>query len=276
MKIAVLSGLGLAALVSASALAADMPATPPVYRVVDAVWCWTGPYLGGNAGETWARSDIGVAPSQRWLSSGVASDAAGAAINFNDGPDRLSSSGFTGGLQAGVNVQRGAAVYGLEADIDYAGLQKSLSRGPFVNAVNGVNVSFNESTQTSWLGTFRGRLGYLVTPRVLLFATGGFAFGDRSFSDSRTAPTTIQTYAGSVSGTKAGSTVGGGLEAYLGSNWTAKAEYLYVDLGHVTAIGLAIAPVNPLYSISYTEHLTENIVRLGVNYHFSGLAGLSY
>jgi opacity protein-like surface antigen len=76
--------------------------------------------------------------------------------------------------------------------------------------------------------------------------------------------------------TKAGSTVGGGLEAYLGSNWTAKAEYLYVDLGHVTAIGFAIAPVNPLYSISYTEHLTENIVRLGVNYHFSGLAGLSY
>jgi outer membrane immunogenic protein len=271
-----LSALAWGVLVSVPAVAADIAAAPPAYKVSEAGWSWVGPYLGGSVGGTWDRSDVGVTPSPQWLTSGIASDAAGAAIDSTNGPDRINLRGLTGGLQAGLNSQSGAAIFGLEGDFSYLGLKKSLSRGPFLNAVNGGFVSFNESTQTNWLGTFRVRLGYLITPQILFFATGGLAFGDRNFSDARTTSISVQTYAGSATSAKTGTVVGAGVEGYLGGNWTAKAEYLYVDLGHVMAVGPAVAPVNPLYFINYTERLTENIVRLGVNYHFNGLAGAYY
>ena len=112
-------------------------------------------------------------------------------------------------------------------------------------------------TKNSWLATFRGRVGYAFD-RWLPYITGGGAYGN-----VKATATDIPT--GSVLGTASknqlGWTVGAGLEyAFLG-NWTAKIEYLYVDLGSFDA-GLAPLAANVSFK--------ENIVRAGLNYKFSG------
>jgi outer membrane immunogenic protein len=270
MKKLMIGAIATLALTTA-AFAADLPARTytKAPAVVAPVYNWTGFYAGVNLGGGWGSSNIGVTPSAQWLASGLASDAATNAILVNNGPDRLRSNGFVGGAQAGYNWQSGMTVFGLEGDLQYNGMKGSAVRCCFLNAVNNDNFQFNEAFKASWLATVRGRVGFLATPDILLYVTGGLAAGDQQFSDSRTAPTTIETYAGSVNTSKVGWTVGAGVEGVISGNWTAKLEYLYVDLGSVSTVGPAIAPVNPLYSVGYQARFTENIVRVGVNYHFA-------
>jgi outer membrane immunogenic protein len=115
----------------------------------------------------------------------------------------------------------------------------------------------------------RARAGILVTPRVLLYATGGLAYGEVNSSE------TIGGSSFSASDTRVGYTVGGGIEGAIGGNWTAKLEYLYVDLGRTSgsfatatpALGAGVVPNGTLTS-SYNSHITDNVLRVGVNYNF--------
>jgi outer membrane immunogenic protein len=66
--------------------------------------------------------------------------------------------------------------------------------------------------------------------------------------------------------TKAGWTVGGGIEGRLAGNWTAKIEYLYLDLGTVTTIP-APAPSSTT-AAAFNSRVIDNILRVGVNYKF--------
>ncbi|MFZ0846157.1 MAG: outer membrane protein [Pseudolabrys sp.] len=144
------------------------------------------------------------------------------------------SGGVVGGT-VGYNWQMGQTVFGLEGDLDWTHI-----RG---NAACGIA---NCETRNDWLGTARGRLGYAFD-RFLPFVTGGAAFGDIK--------NTISTV-GSSTANKAGWTVGGGLEAALTGPWTAKVEYLYVDLGR----GASLAGADTRFN--------TNLVRAGVNYRF--------
>jgi outer membrane immunogenic protein len=101
-------------------------------------------------------------------------------------------------------------------------------------------------TKNTWLGTVRGRLGYAID-RFMPYVTGGLAVGDIKNNISGI---------GSASDTKAGWTVGGGLEYAFNGPWSAKVEYLYVDLGR----GGAIAGSDAKFQ--------TNIVRAGLNYRF--------
>ena len=134
-------------------------------------------------------------------------------------------------------------MFGLEGDTDWSGI-----RGSFVNAACPAGCE----TQNNWLATVRGRLGYTVTDRVMPYVTGGLAVGD------------VNAKVGGLLGasdTKAGWTVGGGVEAALAGNWTAKLEYLYVDLGSVgCTVATCGAPAN--------VDLRANVVRAGVNLRF--------
>jgi len=87
----------------------------------------------------------------------------------------LSPQGFTGGVQAGYNLQSGSTVFGLETDFNAFDLDKS--RSAALPSVTGTGSIFHPETtvDTHWLLTFRGRLGWTVTPTVLLYATGGLA-----------------------------------------------------------------------------------------------------
>jgi outer membrane immunogenic protein len=183
------------------------------------------------------------------------------------------STGVIGGAQLGYNWQTGAIVAGLEADIQGSGTKSPVRRSPFFN-IDGNRFIPGEFLSTekelSWLGTVRGRLGATVTPDLLLYATGGLAYGHVDASANTFFRSEIQTPA-SVSKTKAGWTVGAGAEWMFARSWSAKLEYLYVDLGSASAIG--IESVNqvlvPPFAAGYTWHTRENIARIGVNYHFN-------
>jgi outer membrane immunogenic protein len=142
--------------------------------------------------------------------------------------------GLVGGT-VGFNYQVSQAVFGLEGDIDWSDLRRS-----------GSCASFSCEARNNWLSTVRGRAGYAFD-RVMPYVTGGVAFGD-----IRTSAAGI----GDSNATKTGWTVGGGLEAAIAGQWTAKVEYLYVDLGS------GDSPVGS------SENFKTNIVRAGINYRF--------
>jgi outer membrane immunogenic protein len=151
------------------------------------------------------------------------------------------SGGLVGGT-VGYNYQFGQAVVGVEGDIDWAD----------INGTTNSACPFGCKTTDNWLSTVRGRLGY-AADRFMPFITGGAAFGDIRASTPG--------FAG-ASNTEAGWTVGAGLEFAIAGNWTAKAEYLYVDLGKFNC-GISCGAL-ATDNVSFTT----NIVRAGVNYRF--------
>jgi outer membrane immunogenic protein len=151
------------------------------------------------------------------------------------------SGGLIGGT-AGYNWQTGQFVFGVEGDVDWSNI-----RGRTI-----VGCALGCQTDNSWLATVRGRVGYSFD-RFLPYITGGVAFGDVR------ARTPFFT---GVSNTETGWTVGAGVEFAIYMNWTAKAEYLYVDLGQFNC-GLACGAV-----ITNNVNFRSNIARAGVNYRF--------
>lgn len=142
-----------------------------------------------------------------------------------------SPSGLLGGIQGGYNWQSGAVVFGVEGDIQLNGADDTFAAWKFSNP---------------WFGTARGRIGYAFN-NVLLYGTGGLAFGEVKG----------QWFGLTESHTVAGWTVGVGAEVMLNRNWSAKIEYLYVDLS------------NQNFSLTRTSNGYEfNTLRVGVNYRF--------
>jgi outer membrane immunogenic protein len=157
--------------------------------------------------------------------------------------------GFTGGGQVGCNWQwNSLLVWGGEADLQYTGLDSSRD-------VFAPGVIAHQDFRSRWLATFRGRFGGLVTPNMYFYATGGLALANVNTASS------VNGLINNVSDstTHAGWTVGAGLEWMFAPRWSAKVEYLYVDLGHAT---------NPLPISNNDLSLNENIFRIGINYHF--------
>jgi len=155
----------------------------------------------------------------------------------------ISTSGALAGGTAGYNWQFGNAVLGLEGDIDWTNI-KGTNSSTLCPA--------GCTTGETWLSTVRGRAGYAFGG-VLPYVTGGLAVGDIKASTPG--------FAG-ASTTNAGWTVGGGIEFALPGNWTAKAEYLHVDLGRFNCG----ANCDGLPTDNVSAH--DNIVRAGVNYRF--------
>lgn len=145
------------------------------------------------------------------------------------------SGGMIGGT-LGFNYQMNQTVFGLEGDVDWSNLKGSTTCAPGVSC----------ETRNDWLGTARGRIGYAFD-RFLPYVTGGLAVGQVKNS---------ATGLGESSSTKAGYTLGGGLEAALSGPWTAKVEYLYVDLGRSSA------------PLGADADFHTNTVRAGLNYRF--------
>jgi outer membrane immunogenic protein len=160
--------------------------------------------------------------------------------------DRTGSRNVSGGLvgaTAGYNYQFGQVVAGVEGDIDWSD----------INGTGTTACPLGCKTSNTWLSTVRGRLGY-AADRFMPFVTGGAAFGNIRASTPGFATTTQ---------TNTGWTIGGGLEAALAPNWTAKVEYLYVDLGNFNC-GLNCGAGLVTDNVSFKT----NLLRAGVNYKF--------
>jgi outer membrane immunogenic protein len=269
--------LGLSVGLSAAASAADLsvpPAPAPVYTKAPPApeWNWTGFYVGGNVGGAWGSFDAATTTvaGGYFVTTDPGQIAAAGAQSIN-------SSGLTGGLEAGYNWQARNIVLGVEGDVDTFHLRGSATSGPVVYLSAPPSAfTVNSSASTDWLATARGRIG-VAANNWLFFATGGAAFttlnGNFTFSDNFLAPPGANESA-SISDTKAGYTVGGGVEAGLWGNWSVKAEYLFVDFGTVSAISnnLAISPGaspgNGQNPFTHAVDLKANIARIGVNYRF--------
>jgi outer membrane immunogenic protein len=151
------------------------------------------------------------------------------------------SGGLVGGT-AGYNWQTGPWVFGIEGDIDWTNIEGKTNAACPLGCTTG----------NGWLGTVRGRVGYAFD-RIMPYFTAGLAVGDIKAS--------TPLFAGK-SETNAGWTVGGGLEVAIMNNWTAKAEYLYVDLGEINCGINCGALIND--KVNFTSH----ILRGGINYRF--------
>jgi outer membrane immunogenic protein len=122
-----------------------------------------------------------------------------------------------------------------------------------------------------WFGTFRGRLGVLPSENLLLFVTGGLAYAEikSTAAISAIAMTPGGTFAAAMSSTanndRAGWTGGFGAEWMFAKNWSAKLEYLYMDYGHIND---GFTGVGTLAVLGINSHVTDNVVRAGVNLHF--------
>jgi outer membrane immunogenic protein len=202
----------------------------------------------------------------------------------------IDNGGFIGGGQIGYNYQfYNNFVVGLEADIQgIAGSSSTATAGAGAGVpgfpANALSGTVSTSKSLDYLGTVRGRIGYLVTPTLLVYGTGGLAYGGANSSTSvfqgLSGPVGpgLQTAfgtSGSYSDTLVGWTAGAGLEWLFAPNWSAKLEYLYYDLGTVSyGSGLiastAASGANFFTNVvSTTTKFDGHIVRAGVNYHFN-------
>lgn len=244
------------------ASAADLPAKAPVYKAPPpppALYNWTGFYVGGNIGYGWGDVDHNANP----LPSPVTFNASPFAVG-------LSPDGVLGGVQVGYNWQTGAVVYGIETDFQFSGIDDTATLTPLSDGAGVPVAGWNSvaTTKLKYLGTLRARLGTTVTPETLLYLTGGLAYGRVENSSLTTyTPSPPFTYDGSTSSTKFGWTIGAGLEQGFG-RWTAKIEYLYVDLANADYTAFPLAP-NPPFRVGFdVDNLTISIARVGLNYRF--------
>lgn len=301
MKRILIGMTSLVAVLSTNASAADLAPKTKAPAPVVAVYDWTGFYIGGNVGYSWGRSSS----TQSFIDT-----TSGAILNSNT--FKFDMDGVIGGGQLGYNWQKDNWVFGLEGDIQGSAQKGNGNAicpgGPATSttttaaAVNGLctvghigdtapfnvaalPVTNNLSEKLEWFGTVRGRVGPTVTPTILAYVTGGLAYGEVRATNTvtgtnlvgaqgvNTPPTLVGVLASSTnSSTRVGWTVGVGVEGVVSGNWTAKLEYLYVDLGNVSGsfVTPIIAPSGSFVTSSYSSHITDNILRVGFNYRWGG------
>jgi len=312
MKKLLLSSVALVAM-AGNAFAADLPSRKAPVTAPPAPPIWTGFHVGLNAGGTWGNnsgvnlSTWDLEPQGRDAAFNIAKSVS-TQLNSGSMSSSLGGAGFIGGGQIGYDWQvpffGRDVIIGGEADIQ--GIAGSNGNGSRLN--NGVlyssasgsdSFSFNLITNQrvsgslQWLGTVRGRVGFLATPSLLMYGTAGLAYGGISGNfqttgalfNSRTGIysavipdgiVSIPSSQNSFSSTSTGWTAGGGVEWMFLQSWSAKVEYLYYDLGNTSGTsynftynGVGTRPITLPSLTNYHARVTGNIVRAGVNYHFN-------
>ena len=273
-------GLALAGLVltfSGSVQAADLNAAPftkappPV-----AASSWTGFYAGLGLGFRTTADELTTTSS---LFNGSPLDLSGAAVT-----QPFSGTGFRANPYAGYNWQVAPRwVVGIEGDVGFgdqavklAGFSSSPAFGFSGDAADSMSV------KTTWDASLRGRIGYLVTPSTLLYATGGAAWQhdevtsnclSSTCSETGIAPAVVTNSTTPAvvtnSTTRAGWTVGGGIETVLWGNWLARAEYRYADYGTAPfTISRAVPGFESASVDNFDARLRSHLASFGLAYKF--------
>jgi outer membrane immunogenic protein len=245
-----------------SANAADLALkAPPPPVVVDE---WTGWYVGLNLGGSWGRSRTSY------------NDPDPAFVPFTTSQNM---DGVLGGAQIGYNWQFNRSwLLGLEADFQGTGQRGSATFPPITEILGVPGIATTTLTTTGtltqkmpWFGTVRARLGVEPSEHWLLYATGGLAYAQikSTAATSLVAMTPGGTFtaatSSSVNNDRAGWTAGVGAEWMFAKQWSAKVEYLYMDYGHIND---GFTGVGTLAVLGINSHVTDNVVRAGVNLHF--------
>jgi len=278
--LAAVSTIALTHLAAAADLPRKAPPAPP-----PPVYSWTGFYVGGNIGGGWGSRDISYSGNDP-LSRAILTDP-----TFDPGfvplPASFDTSGLIGGLHVGYNWQFNRNwLFGLETDFDWSGMRGSATT---INSL-GSGITTNVDEHTKWFGTVRARFGYLPVDSLLVYVTGGFAYGKVEHTGNyinnnpgvglisfpiggfgfscNSGPTVC--FAGSSSGIATGWTAGGGLEYAIWQRWTVRAEYLYVSLESrsVTETALNGGGFTPTFFNANFGRTNFNVARAGLSYRF--------
>ena len=257
------------ALTGAAFAAEPTPVPPPP------VFSWDGFYVGVNVGADIPSDSFATIPGGTLLT--IPFDGS---LGWGEGTT-ASKVNFEGGGQIGYNWQPIPwIVLGLETDIQGTTARDNINDAFFSAVAPGTGtVLDNFSGHRSWFGTVRGRIGFTLNsyPQLMIYATGGFAYGE----SSRSASTAVFGPAGgllellpfgSISNVDTGYTVGGGVEWAFLPNWSLKAEYLFVKFPSdsvVVPTVLTAAPALPTDFMFFHHNSQDNIARLGLNYRFN-------
>ena len=243
----------------------------PVFKApVLTAWSWAGPYVGANIGYSAGRSRTDAAFSRRH-------DRSVAVRRELLGQSRRA----IGGIQSGYNWQWGNWVAGVETDLQLSGqgatptyvCPGAICNAALVDVDAPVTASFEQGHKLGFVRhrarTFRRppspRRSWPMPPAVWRWARSGPPAGS-AVSVSTARATSPPSPSPSAPDIKAGWTVGAGLEGRLIGNWTGKIEYLYLDLGSISTVPTPAA--NSTVAAAFNSRITDNIVRLGVNYKF--------
>ena len=235
------------------------PAPPP-----GCDYSWTGFYIGLNVGYGWGNADTRFDPLPDPVTF----------FDLEPQTHDAEPDGVIGGGQIGYNYQWNWLVVGAEADFQGSDMEGSKTTGPFDNiaGVPQTDSFLFTRERTDWFGTVRGRIGFTPWCRLLVYGTGGLAYGDVHYAaDSVYFPGGATfTHPASFDRTNVGWTAGGGLEYALTRHWSIKAEYLYYDLGDHGATGVEFqnGVAAPAFAVHYNWETTANIVRGGLNFKF--------
>jgi outer membrane immunogenic protein len=293
------TALAVSAIVSSGAAeAADLPVRPytkaPI--VVDPIYNWTGFYVGANLGWSFGRSktDVSIAgapfafTSQRMdgilggLQAGYNWQSGRALFGLETDIQATAQKGSsslidfipgTPGIPGTLGTPGTPAIPCIEFDppapacIPGTGIPATPGTPgtPAIPGTPAVTGILTYQNKLPWFGTFRGRIGFTPADRWLVYATGGLAYGEVSTNETLNVNGANIVF--NTSRIRLGWTVGAGVEAALWSNWTAKLEYLYIDFGTVNDALIGITPITPIVTSS---RVTDQIVRVGLNYRFGG------
>lgn len=263
---------------------------------------WTDVYVGLNGGGAWSTPTISAQQSPWTIpTSAVAGNSLAVANSTgNLYPTRYANniSGFVGGLQMGANRKLGDSfVAGVEADLNgTAGNTNSkwtIARSGAPGTSNNFVTYSQHTTTLAYLGTLRGRLGYLVTPTLQIFGSGGLAWGGVTAANAnvtaRVGGANLFYSGPQYNGTLVGWSAGGGLEWMFTPDWSVRADYLYYNLGNANLKQNYYSVTYTPYQVQNTNYYTNNgnafglngqtqatftgnMIRAGVNRHFDLVA----
>ena len=255
---------------AARAYAADFPVkAAPIAAPAPFTTRWDGFYVGANIGYGFNNSSADLTANDPTTFAALLNiGAAASSVNLHPG-------GVVGGGQIGFNRQTGNFVWGVEADVYASGVRATevvISTPNLAGQNQGTTLT---SDALDWFSTFRGRIGFVPVDHILLYGTGGLAFGQVKSSVeytflTATFPPTLIDLQGPVNEKRFGWTVGAGAEYALSNNWSARFDYLYVDLGKTSVRITTTQPLLGGMFANYDISHHYNFVRFGLNYRFAG------
>jgi outer membrane immunogenic protein len=236
----------------------DMP------QCVDLCDCgrWSGFTFGINAGGLINAAEGRVKPTGDFELPANVADNPQRTDDFNMG-----GGAFVTGAQVGYNHQFKVMVLGVETDFNYSTLSKRHhhTRTLVAPLLGDFNVRVSELF--NWFGTFRGRFGYTFKYPVLIYGTGGLAYGHVKSKTHVDFTSALDQYEGSSSCWRIGWTLGGGVEWGFTRHWSLKTEYLYLQLRDVHYFDPnRPPPAFPTFFYHTKLEPASHVIRLGVNY----------
>jgi outer membrane immunogenic protein len=244
-----------------TASAADLPIWAPGRSgPVLLPFTWAGPYFGLNIGGQFTSDSIRTTSGGPGFFPGEASGL------DNASPGTVSSAGVIGGMQAGYNWEFDKAVVGLEVDFNGATATGNRSVIGFFGAPPGTALTTTVK-QPMFITTVRPRVGWTFD-HLMVYATGGYAFATYQVVDSYNFTVGLPGTQSDVTAKLSGWTAGAGLEYAFYKGMSLKLEYLYLGMGTFTTNIAAPPPIAGPTNIITRHSFSDNIIRLGLNFHF--------